>query len=252
MNFQTPIAKDTNNVLADRVALVTGASSGIGQAIALALSRQGVRVCIIGRNRAALTRTANAAKDPSRITSFEIDLAVEKDFDVLLRYLQAEGGQLDILVHSAGVIHQDLMEQACVDHFDLQYAVNVRAPYLLTQRMLPLLAAARGQVVFINSSLAHAAKRPNIGQYGATKHALKAIADSLREEVNPKGIRVLSAYLGRTATPMQEALCRHEGHVYRPEILLQCEDVASVIVHALSLPATAEVTDVAIRPMIKG
>jgi len=134
---------------------------------------------------------------------------------------------------------------------DLQYSTNVRAPYLLTQRLLPLLITSRGQIVFINSSVGLAANRPNIGQYAATKHALKALAESLREEVNPKGVRVLSAYLGRTATPMQEALFRAEGNTYHPETLLQPEDVASMIVHALMLPSTAEVTDINIRPMRK-
>jgi NAD(P)-dependent dehydrogenase (short-subunit alcohol dehydrogenase family) len=144
-----------------------------------------------------------------------------------------------------------LMENARIGDLDLQYEINVRAPYLLTQRLLPLLAAARGQIVFINSSIGLAAKRPELGQYAATKHALRAIADSLREELNPKGIRLLSVYLGRTATPMQEAACREEGKVYRPETLLQAEDVASLIVQTLMLPSTAEVTDISMRPMYK-
>jgi len=143
------------------------------------------------------------------------------------------------------------MEGARMADLDLQYATNVRVPYAVTQRLLPLLMASRGQVVFINSSVGLTAKRADVGQYAATKHALKAIADSLREEVNPKGIRVLTVYLGRTATPMQEAICRQEGRVYRPDTLLQPEDVASVVLQALMLPATAEVTDISIRPMLR-
>jgi NADP-dependent 3-hydroxy acid dehydrogenase YdfG len=110
---------------------------------------------------------------------------------------------------------------------------------------------ARGQVVFVNSSAALSAKRPDVGQYSAMKHALKAIADSLREEVNPKGIRVLTVYLGRTATPMQAAIYQREGGEYHPEALLQPEDVASVVVQTLLLPSTAEVTDISMRPMQK-
>jgi NAD(P)-dependent dehydrogenase (short-subunit alcohol dehydrogenase family) len=143
------------------------------------------------------------------------------------------------------------MERARVEDLDLQYATNVRAPYLLTQRLLEFLKVSRGQIVFINSSAGLTAKRPEVGQYAATKHALKAVADSLREEVNRKGIRVLTLYLGRTATPMQEALFRQEGREYCPAALLQPEDVASVVVHTLLLPPTAEVTDISIRPMQK-
>jgi len=233
--------------LAGRVALVTGASSGIGQAIAAALSREGAHLCAVGRNPFTLAETVAAARQFSQATGFQTDLTVEGELQLLLQHLE-EGGKLDILIHCAAIIHQSLMEQACIEDLDLQYAINVRAPYLLTQRLLPLLTAARGQIVFINSSVGLTAKRPEVGQYAATKHALRAIADSLREELNPKGIRVLSVYLGRTATPMQEALCREEGKVYRPEMLLQAEDVASLVVQMLMLPSTAEVTDISVRP----
>jgi NAD(P)-dependent dehydrogenase (short-subunit alcohol dehydrogenase family) len=231
-------------------AVVTGASSGIGRAIALALSRHGVQLCVVGRNPSALAETVKAARKFSKVISFQIDLTVEDNLRPLFRHLEGIG-RLDILIHSAGVIYQNRLERARIEDFDLQYATNVRAPYIVTQRLLPLLAAARGQIVFINSSAGLSVKRPEVGQYSATKQALKAIADSLREEVNPKGIRVLTVYLGRTATPMQEALYREEKRVYRPERLLQPEDVASVVVQALMLPPTAEVTDIAIRPMLK-
>ena len=236
--------------LRGRVAVVTGASSGIGRAITVALSREGAHLCAVGRNHVALAETVAAARQFSQATGFQIDLTVEEDLQPLLRHL-GEAGRLDILIHSAGVIHQELMERARVEDLDLQYATNVRAPYLLTQRLLPLLTAAPGQIVFINSSVGLTAKRPEVGQYAATRHALRAIADSLREELNPRGIRVLSVYLGRTATPMQETLSREEGKAYRPETLLQPEDVASVVVQALMLPSTAEVTDISMRPMHK-
>jgi len=232
------------------VAVVTGASSGIGQAIAVALAREGVHVVAIGRNAVGLAKTVAVVQQFSRATSFQIDLTVEDGFQSFLSHLEG-GGRLDILIHCAGVIRQGRMEQACVEDLDLQYATNVRAPYVLTKCLLPLLAASRGQIVFINSSAALNAKRAEVGQYAATKHALRGIADSLREEVNPKGVRVLSVYLGRTATPMQEALVQEEGQSYHPEMLLQPEDVASVVVQSLMLPATAEVTDISIRPMRK-
>lgn len=236
--------------LRGRIAVVTGASSGIGRAISLALARARAHLCAVGRNYAELAETISEARQYSEATIFQIDLTVESDLQPLLKYLKA-AGRLDILVHCAGVIHPNEMEHARIEDFDLQYATNVRAPYILTQGVLDLLGVARGQVVFINSSAGLTAKRPEIGQYAATKHALKALADSLREEVNPKGIRVLSLYLGRTATPMQEALCRDEGTVYRPEALLQPEDIASMVVQALMLPSTAEVTDISMRPMCK-
>jgi len=133
------------------------------------------------------------------------------------------------------------------------YRLNLRAPYLLTQRLLPLLRRARGQVVFVNSSAGlHAAA--GTSQYAATKHALKALADSLRCEVNDDGIRVLSVYPGRTASPMQELLHNQHRADARPYVaadLLQPDDVAAVVVQALRLPRTAEVTDLHVRPFVK-
>jgi NADP-dependent 3-hydroxy acid dehydrogenase YdfG len=133
---------------------------------------------------------------------------------------------------------------------DRQYAANVRGPLLLTQILLPLLKKPCGQVVFINSSRGLMASA-NTGHFSATQHAFKAIADSLRDEVNAESIRVLSVFTGRTATPRIQVLHANEERPYQPELLLQPADVASVVLNALSLPWTAEVTNISIRPMYK-
>lgn len=239
--------------LVGQLAVVTGASSGVGRAVAVALRSAGVRTCLVGRNRAALSEIASRARESSPPSGFEVepfvmDLTIDADIEDLCRQVRERFGRVDLLIHSAGVFASARMERARIEDFDLQYRVNVRAPYLLTQNLLPMLEAARGQIVFINSSVGQTAKRPEVGQYAATKHALKAIADSLREEVNPKGIRVLTVYLGRTATPMQAAIHCEEGKTYQPETLLQPEDVASAIIAALQLPRTAEITDIQMRP----
>src|ERR1700741_3708452 len=99
------------------------------------------------------------------------------------------------------------IDRAGLEDFDRHYRTNVRAPYALTKALLPMLKARRGQVVFINSSSGISAK-PTTAQYDATKHALRAIADSLRCEVNRYGVRVLSVYLGQTAGNLQSELYR--------------------------------------------
>ncbi len=237
--------------LSSSVAVVTGATSGIGQAIALALAREGAHLCVVGRSQKALDETTAAMRSRTRAVAYPVDLSSGDQIRSLAEAVREEFGRVDILVHGAGLVLQNNLKDAAIADFDNQYAVNVRAPYLLTQVMLPMLQAARGQVVFVNSSVGVAAKRAEVGQYAATKHALKAIADSLREEVNADGIRVLTVYCGRTATPRQETLHAEEHKLYRPKLLLQPADVASVVVHSLTLPQTAEVTDIHIRPMIK-
>ena len=142
------------------------------------------------------------------------------------------------------------LDQAPLEHLDLQYRSNFRGPYALIQLLLPLLRKQQGQIVFINSSAALRSSA-TVGQYAAMQHALRAVADSLRDEVNADGIRVLSVYPGRTATPRMAALFEQEGRPYRPELLMQPEDVAAMVTHALALPRTAEVTDISMRPMLK-
>jgi NAD(P)-dependent dehydrogenase (short-subunit alcohol dehydrogenase family) len=134
--------------------------------------------------------------------------------------------------------------------FDRQFAINVRAAYAVSQGLLPMLKSSQGEIVFLNSS-AGLSGRAGSSQYAATKHALRGLADSLREEVNGEGVRVLSVYLGRTATPMQAAVHRSEERAYEPERLIRPEDVASMVVSALRLPRSVEVTDMTLRPMWK-
>jgi NADP-dependent 3-hydroxy acid dehydrogenase YdfG len=237
--------------LTDLVAVVTGASSDIGRAIAVSLAEQGAAVCAAGRNAARLGETVARAQFHSRVLPFQADLSVDEGVNRLHQVLAQELGGVDILIHSAGVIQHNLMSTARIEDLDAQYATDLRAPYLLTKSLLPMLKASHGQVVFINSSLGVNAKRPDVGQFAATQHAIKAIADSLREEVNRDGIRVLSLYLGRTATPRQQRLYEQDGRVYQPELLMQPEDVAAMVIRSLTLPRTAEVTDISMRPLLK-
>lgn len=236
--------------LTNKMAIVTGASSGIGRAIALSLAAEGALLCLVGRNLAALKATEAIAQQTSpQVTTYCADLTNDNDLQQLTEYVQA-WGQLDILIHSAGVFAMGKLENSAIADLDLQYRTNVRAPYLLTQAFLPMLLASQGQIVFVNSPAAlHT--RANVGQYSASKSALKAIADSLRAEVNGTGMRVLSVFPGRTASPMQAAIHQMEGKTYHPDRLLQPEDVAKTVVNALILPRTAEITDINIRPYQK-
>ena len=223
---------------AGRTAVVTGATGGIGGAVARALAAAGATVHALGRRA--------AAAEPGLVWH-RVDLGD----DAAVAGLAAElGPGLDVLVHAAGTYGTGEVATLPVAELDRQWRINVRAPYLLTQALLPALVARRGQVAFVNSSVWGNA-RAGMAAYAGGKYALKALADALRAEVNPAGIRVLSVFPGRTATRMQAEIHRAEGAPWRPEALLQPEDVAAALVAALALPATAEVTDIHIRPARK-
>jgi NADP-dependent 3-hydroxy acid dehydrogenase YdfG len=234
-----------------QVAVVTGATGAIGKAISARLLAGGATVCLVGTTEeslADLQRSTGWAA--GQVFCYPVDLSVDASARQFCANCRARHPLIHILVHSAGAIVLETVERGRVEDFDRQYQINVRAPYQLTQALLPQITACQGQVAFINSSAGLHARR-GAAQYAATKHALRAVADSLREEVNDRGVRVLSVFLGRTASRMQAAVHRQEGRPYNAGTLLQPDDVASVVVHALALPRTAEVTDVSIRPLQK-
>ncbi|MFI5092231.1 MAG: SDR family oxidoreductase [Candidatus Acidiferrales bacterium] len=239
------------DTLKNQVAVVTGASSGIGKAIALALAGQGAEVCLVARRRELLKTAADQiGKSGGRGQVCPADLTKDEDIRELAQQVQRGPGRVDVLVLCGGAIFHGPLERAPLAEFDMMYRANLRGHYALTQALLPLLRKQKGQIVFINSS-AGLRSPATVGQFSATQHAFRAVADSLRDEVNADGIRVLSVYPGRTATPRMAALFEKEGKQYRPELLMQPEDIASMVTHTLCLPRTAEVTDISIRPMLK-
>jgi NADP-dependent 3-hydroxy acid dehydrogenase YdfG len=240
------------SLLLDQIALVTGASSGIGRAIAIDLTRQGADACLVGRRREALEAAAEEISAlGGRSHVYRTDLTCDPELYGLAESIQQHFGRLEILVLCGGAISYGPVSVASVEEFDLQYRSNLRCHYLLVQVLLPLLIKSQGQIVFVNSSTATRVSTDGVGQFTATQYALRAIADSLRSEVNANGVRVLSVYPGRTATPRMAERFEQEGRTYHPELLMQPEDVATMVTHALCLPRTAEVTDIMMRPMMK-
>jgi NADP-dependent 3-hydroxy acid dehydrogenase YdfG len=217
--------------------------------VARRLGEQGAKVCLTGRNRQRLEKIAGTLP-AGRARCYPADLTVEDELQNAVQGLLKENQRLDAVIHCAAIIILGTVATAAVQDFEKQFHTNVTAPFRLTQLLLPALVSSRGQVVFINSSAGRHASA-GVGQYAATKHALKAVADSLRDECNAAGVRVCSLFLGSTATPMQAAIRAEQERAYEPERLIQPADVAEMVAALLALPRTAEVTDLVMRPMEK-
>lgn len=226
-------------------ALVTGSSGAIGGAVARALAREGAQIVLAGRDRARLAALADELGAAAREIA-ECDFALPQAAARLAARLAADAGGLDLLIHAAGLFLEGTLQDADDLAFDRLLCVNLRSPLALTRGLLPALRRRHGQVVFVNSSV-HG--RRGVGLYAASKHGLRALADSLRDEVNGDGVRVLSVYPGRTASAMQQSIFDAEGRAYDAAQLLQPEDVAQSILGALRLGPSAEITDLHIRPM---
>ena len=229
---------------------MAGATGAIGGAVARRLAAEGASLVLLGRDRARLAATAGELEGAGGvIRTVAGDLTEAAVIDAAGAESESLGG-VDLLVHAAGAFRAGAFETAPAGDLDLQLAVNARAPYLLTRRLLPGLRRRGGLVVFVNSTAGLVAGAGSAA-YAASKHALRALADALRAEVNADGVRVLSVYPGRTRSRMQQEVCRGLGQHYDAERFLDPVDVASAIVEAAALPQSAEVVDLRLRPALK-
>ncbi|MDT0323440.1 SDR family oxidoreductase [Streptomyces millisiae] len=223
--------------------VITGAGSGIGAAIAERLAERGDEVWLWARD-AGRARELESRHPGAR--TLVGDLSEPDRLSWALGH-QSPPDRVDSLIHSAGVIELGSVGELTPKVWHATLATNLIAPAELTRLLLPQLRAARGHVVFVNSGAGlHA--YGEWGAYAASKFGLRALADALRGEEAPNGVRVTTVYPGRTATPMQEKVHQQEGREYDPDRWLTPRDVATTVLAALDLPRGAEVTDLTVRP----
>ncbi|RKE21247.1 SDR family oxidoreductase [Streptomyces sp. TLI_171] len=225
------------------VHLITGAGSGIGAAVTERLAERGEELWLLARDarRAAQLRERHPAAKT---------LVGDLDDPAKLSWAfghQALPVELDSLLHIAGVVELGEIGETPVKAWQQQLNVNTIAPAELTRLLLPSLRLARGHVVFVNSGAGLRAD-PTWGSYAASKFAVRALADALRQEEHGNGVRVTTVYPGRTATPMQLKVHQQEGKEYDPSRWIAPESVATAVLTALDLPRDAEITEITVRP----
>lgn len=219
--------------------LLTGAGSGIGALLADRLLERGDDLVLLARSaeRAhdlreelpGATVLVGDLSDPAGLESLELPAS------------------LDSLVHAAGVVDLGPVADLTTAAWQEQVTVNLVAPAVLTRLALPALRAARGTVVLVNSGAGLFA-HPDWSAYAASKHGLRALADSLRAEEREHGVRVTSVFPGRTATPMQARVHEQEGKDYDPASWIDPATVVDAVLHVLDLPGDATITDLSVKP----
>lgn len=226
-----------------RTHLVTGAGSGIGAAIAEQLHSRGDRLVLLARS------AARGAELVARWPGSGIVIADLADPAAAAAAMKAAElpDALDSVVHSAGIGEMTPIVDADAQLWTSVLAVNLTSPALLTAACLAALRRGGGTVVFLNSG-AGLSSGPGWSPYSASKFGLRALADSLRAEEQPHGVRVTTVYPGRTATPMQAALHEYEGTPYDPNRWIQPETVATAVLQVLDLPPDATISDITVRP----
>ncbi|RUL72881.1 SDR family NAD(P)-dependent oxidoreductase [Dyella choica] len=242
------------NRLKDRIALVTGASSGIGEATALALAEQGAKVAIAARRRERLEQLAaklsELGAEPLLLVA---DLASEAQAQRIVAQTQEHYGRLDILVNNAGVMYLEPVAEADLGRWRWMLELNVLSLIASTQAALAGMRARReGHIVNI-SSVAGRVANPNAAAYAATKFGVVGFSESLRREVYKDNIRVSVIEPGMVDTELRE----HIGHEASRRAVnaragemrqLQAEDIADAILFCVTRPDYVCINEVLMRP----
>ena len=235
----------------DKIAVVTGASKGIGRQTALALAKAGADVAISARSSELLETLKEEIKKTGRSAlSFIGDMSSETDIQRFIKQTAEHFGKIDILVNNAGIGHFFPAADMPTGLWDEMFNLNVRGLFLTTREALPYLRKP-GEAVIVNV-VSLAGKNAFVGGsgYAASKHAVLGFSRCLMLEERKNGIRVLAICPGSVDTYFFQAQQAPEGFRMESnrEKILKAEDIADSILHMISLPQRALISEIDIRP----
>ncbi|MFK3543679.1 SDR family oxidoreductase [Staphylococcus aureus] len=229
-------------VLTDKVAVVTGAGSGIGEAIATLLHEEGAKVILAGRNKDKLQNVANQlAQDCVKVVP--TDVTKKEEVDELIKIAQQTFGGLDIVINSAGQMLSSKITDYQVDEWDSMIDANIKGTLYTAQAALPtMLEQSSGHLINIASiSGFEVTKSSTI--YSATKAAVHTITQGLEKELAKTGVKVTSISPGMVDTAITAA--------YNPtdRKKLEPQDIAEAVLYALTQPKHVNVNEITVRPV---
>jgi NADP-dependent 3-hydroxy acid dehydrogenase YdfG len=239
-----------NDTLEGKVVLVTGASSGIGQATALALSKAGARVAVGARRTDRLKSLAQDA--PGEMLVLELDVTDRQSVQEAVAATVKHFGALDALVNNAGLMLSSPILGADTTEWTRMVETNLLGSMYAVHAVLPHLLQSKGAVVQISSTAGRTASAAS-GVYAATKFGITAFSEALRQEVTEQGVRVIVVEPGFVSTeltshitdPAIQAMAKNIAESMRT---LQPEDIAGAVLYALTQPEHVAVNEILIRP----
>ena len=234
--------------LAGKVAVVTGASSGIGRALANTLAAEGVKLVLVGRS---VERLQAVAKKLSAVESLVIPVDLAKPADVERAATEAltRFGRIDILLANAGLYEPGKVAEGSADTWDEMLAVNVNSVFRLCRAVLPQMIKNRSGDIIVTSSIAGHEVISGEAVYAASKHAVQAFVHDLRRQVAPHNVRVGAVAPG---TVLNELWGYHNPADIEAKVAtqdgLRSEDVAEAVLFMLTRPANVTIRDLVILP----
>ena len=237
-----------------KVAVITGASSGIGEATAEALAAEGASVVIAARRRDRLENLVERISgDGGKAVAVECDITDEEQAHGLIRQAKDEFGRVDILVNNAGVMQLSEVEKGLSDEWRTMFEVNVLGLLYVTDAAIEVMKEqGSGHLVNI-SSLASRGTRPALGVYSGTKMAVNGISEALRQELLEDDIRVTMVEPGAVETELPEHITDEEARQGLNTMLeqlepLKAEDIANAITYVVTQPQRVSINEILIRP----
>lgn len=241
-------------MIKDKIAIVTGASSGIGYATALALVKAGAKVAIAARRVQLLEKLQNEiTKNNGQCLVIPCDVTKRKDCQSLIDAVIKKWNHVDILINNAGIMPLSFVKNLKIDEWEQMVDVNIKGVLFCTAAALPhMLSQNSGHIVNI-SSIAGRIVFPAGSVYCATKYAVRAFSEGLRQELSPRNkIRVTTIEPGIVATELTNTITDKslESFVKSTRTIeaLQSEDIANSIMFALESPLHMNVNEITIRP----
>jgi len=239
------IPQNKANLLNGQVALITGATRGIGLAIARALAEDGCQLILSGRNEAALKRAGRElASAKTKVLTEPCDVRDPQSVDIFFRAIRRDYSRIDILVNNAGIAQAHLpVEKLPLPVWRDVLDTNLTGMFLVTQAALAMMK--RGGTIVNNLSIAANRVFPGSAAYNASKHGALGFTDTLREELRPKGIRVIGLLPGATDTDIWKTLWPQAPR----KKMISAASVAQAVVSAIHLPGNTTVENLEILPI---
>ncbi|MCQ6279348.1 SDR family oxidoreductase [Bacillus sp. EB600] len=239
-----------------KTAIITGASSGIGEATAFALAKAGANVVLAARRTERLEHLKARIETETNAKAIIIktDVTVKSEVERLAEKTKEAFGSIDILVNNAGVMLLSYLKNDLVDEWTQMVDVNVKGVLHAIHAVLPtMLKQNSGHIINISSVAGQEVSRTSV-VYSATKFAVRALTMGMEKELSKTGIRVTNISPGATESELRDHITDPEVRVNfdgkQERTLLQSEDIANAIVYAVTQPAYVNVNEITVRPKL--
>ena len=236
----------------NKTALITGATSGIGRATAHEFAKHGINLILCGRRQERLEIVKKALERQTNVVILNFDVRDKEAVKNAIDSLPQEFSKIDILINNAGNAHGlDPIQNGSLDDWDAMMDINVKGLLYVSKFIIPQMTQRKsGHIINIGSS-AGKEVYPNGNVYCASKHAVIAITDGMRIDLNPFGIKVTAINPGLVETEFSQVRFKGDKKadtVYKGYKALQAEDIAEIIYFAVSRPAHVNIADLLVFP----